>query len=123
MFGIELEQPNPFAWADDLGIDLRRVLQGEQSFTYQPGGDKTRDSISCPSGAVVLGYDLALLRSRPHESDPDWVDDWGLLLSTQVAIVHAFSARRAGPGEVTPTALMFQLGIGVERRFLDPLKE
>jgi len=34
LFGIELEQPNPFAWADDLGIDLRRVLHGEQSFTY-----------------------------------------------------------------------------------------
>jgi hypothetical protein len=34
LFAIELEQPDPFAWADQLGIDLRRVLHGEQSFTY-----------------------------------------------------------------------------------------
>lgn len=34
LFAIELEQPDPFAWADDLGIDLRHVLHGEQSFAY-----------------------------------------------------------------------------------------
>jgi len=34
LFGIELEQPDPFAWLADLGVDLRRVLHGEQSFTY-----------------------------------------------------------------------------------------
>lgn len=34
LFGIELEQPDPFEWLADLGVDLRRVLHGEQSFTY-----------------------------------------------------------------------------------------
>ncbi|WP_418002646.1 MaoC family dehydratase N-terminal domain-containing protein [Mycobacterium sp. PDNC021] len=34
LFSIELENPNPFAWADQLGIDLRFVLHGEQSFIY-----------------------------------------------------------------------------------------
>lgn len=34
LFGIELESPDPFAWLSDLGVDLRRVLHGEQSFTY-----------------------------------------------------------------------------------------
>ncbi|MBJ8344234.1 MaoC family dehydratase N-terminal domain-containing protein [Antrihabitans sp. YC2-6] len=34
LFSIELESPNPFGWADQLGIDLRYVLHGEQSFTY-----------------------------------------------------------------------------------------
>ncbi|MGB8407837.1 MAG: MaoC family dehydratase N-terminal domain-containing protein [Mycobacterium sp.] len=34
LFSIELENPNPFGWADQLGIDLRFVLHGEQSFTY-----------------------------------------------------------------------------------------
>lgn len=34
LFSIELENPNPFAWADQLGIDLRYVLHGEQAFTY-----------------------------------------------------------------------------------------
>lgn len=34
LFSIELENPNPFGWAAQLGIDLRFVLHGEQSFTY-----------------------------------------------------------------------------------------
>ena len=34
LFAIELENPNPFAWAGQLGIDLRYVLHGEQAFTY-----------------------------------------------------------------------------------------
>ncbi|GAA4815026.1 MaoC family dehydratase N-terminal domain-containing protein [Tomitella cavernea] len=34
LFGIELDQPEPFGWLTDLGVDLRHVLHGEQSFTY-----------------------------------------------------------------------------------------
>src|SRR3981189_2629165 len=34
LFGIELESPDSFAWLADIGVDLRRVLHGEQSFTY-----------------------------------------------------------------------------------------
>ncbi|MFI6173386.1 MaoC family dehydratase N-terminal domain-containing protein [Nocardia sp. NPDC051052] len=34
LFGIELDNPDSFSWLADLGIDLRRVLHGEQSFTY-----------------------------------------------------------------------------------------
>jgi MaoC dehydratase-like protein len=34
LFGIELEGPDPFAWLAGIGVDLRRVLHGEQSFTY-----------------------------------------------------------------------------------------
>lgn len=34
LFSIELENPNPFGWADQLGIDMRFVLHGEQAFTY-----------------------------------------------------------------------------------------
>jgi acyl dehydratase len=34
LFAIELEQPDPFAWLADMGVDLRRVLHGEQRFTY-----------------------------------------------------------------------------------------
>jgi hypothetical protein len=43
LFGIELESPDPFAWLAGLGVDLRRVLHGEQSFTYRASaiaGDK-----------------------------------------------------------------------------------
>ncbi|MEV0522008.1 MaoC family dehydratase N-terminal domain-containing protein [Streptomyces sp. NPDC050439] len=34
LFGIELQQPYPFAYLTDLGVDMRRVLHGEQTFTY-----------------------------------------------------------------------------------------
>lgn len=34
LFGIELESPDPFAWLSDIGVDLRWVLHGAQSFIY-----------------------------------------------------------------------------------------
>lgn len=34
LFAVELERPEPFGFLTDLGVDLRRVLHGEQSFTY-----------------------------------------------------------------------------------------
>jgi acyl dehydratase len=34
-FGIELEAPDPFAFVTDLGVDLRAILHGEQSFEYK----------------------------------------------------------------------------------------
>ena len=34
-FGIELEAPDPFAFLTDLGVDLRTILHGEQSFRYE----------------------------------------------------------------------------------------
>jgi hypothetical protein len=33
-FSLELEAPDPMGYLTDLGVDLRRVLHGEQSFTY-----------------------------------------------------------------------------------------
>jgi hypothetical protein len=34
-FGLTLDDPEPFAWLADLGIDLRLVLHGTQRFEYQ----------------------------------------------------------------------------------------
>ncbi|GAA2423497.1 MaoC family dehydratase N-terminal domain-containing protein [Actinomadura vinacea] len=34
LFGIELERPEPFGFLTDLGVDLRRILHGTQSFVY-----------------------------------------------------------------------------------------
>ncbi|BBY00199.1 hypothetical protein MSEO_06980 [Mycobacterium seoulense] len=34
LFSVELESPDPFAFLASLGVDLRMVLHGEQSFTY-----------------------------------------------------------------------------------------
>jgi acyl dehydratase len=33
-FSLELERPDPLGWLTLLGVDLRRVLHGEQSFTF-----------------------------------------------------------------------------------------
>lgn len=34
LFGLEMRQPDPFAWLADIGVDLRWVLHGEQAFAY-----------------------------------------------------------------------------------------
>ncbi len=34
LFSVELESPDPFAFLAALGVDMRMVLHGEQSFTY-----------------------------------------------------------------------------------------
>jgi len=34
LFSMELDGPEPFAFVDRLGIDLARMLHGEQSFRY-----------------------------------------------------------------------------------------
>ena len=34
LFGLELEQPDPFGWITDLGVDMTTVLHGTQAFTY-----------------------------------------------------------------------------------------
>jgi len=34
LFGLEMEKPDPFGWMGDIGMDLARILHGEQSFTY-----------------------------------------------------------------------------------------
>lgn len=33
-FSLDLERPDPFAYLDALGVDLRHVLHGEQHFDY-----------------------------------------------------------------------------------------
>lgn len=33
-FGVDLEGPEPLVFLDDLGVDLRTVLHGEQRFTF-----------------------------------------------------------------------------------------
>lgn len=34
LFGLELEQPDPFGWLDRLGVDLSSILHGTQTFRY-----------------------------------------------------------------------------------------
>lgn len=34
LFCLEMEQPEPFAWFPLVGLDLARILHGEQTFTY-----------------------------------------------------------------------------------------
>jgi len=34
LFALEMEQPNPWAYLETIGVDLARVLHGEQHFAY-----------------------------------------------------------------------------------------
>jgi acyl dehydratase len=34
LFSLELERPDPLGWFSELGLELSRVLHGEQAFTY-----------------------------------------------------------------------------------------
>lgn len=34
LFSLEVEQPDPFAWFQSIGLDLAKVLHGEQLFVY-----------------------------------------------------------------------------------------
>ncbi|WP_131738114.1 MaoC family dehydratase N-terminal domain-containing protein [Actinomadura roseirufa] len=48
LFSLEMEQPEPLAFLDRLGVDIRRVLHGEQIFTYRStayAGDRLTASI------------------------------------------------------------------------------
>lgn len=35
LMAIELEDPDPFSWIRELGIDMNYVLHGSQNYTYQ----------------------------------------------------------------------------------------
>jgi acyl dehydratase len=48
-FSLELEAPAPFDYLQELGVDLRRVLHGEQAFSYR---------------SVVHAGDTVVLRPR-----------------------------------------------------------
>jgi acyl dehydratase len=45
LFCLEMDRPDPYGWFDELGIELPKVLHGEQEFTYHRlahAGDRLR---------------------------------------------------------------------------------
>ncbi|WP_405904132.1 MaoC family dehydratase N-terminal domain-containing protein [Streptomyces sp. NBC_00656] len=34
LFSLELERPDPYGVLDELGVDMRQILHGEEEFTY-----------------------------------------------------------------------------------------
>jgi acyl dehydratase len=66
-FGLELERPDPFGWLAALGVDLRWVLHGEQSFTYHAmahAGDTLTLRSRIVDVAVKKGGALELLTKQ-----------------------------------------------------------
>ena len=51
LFGLALEQPEPFAWFAGIGLDLPRVLHGEQSFTYH--------AVACAGDRLQVDHRIA----------------------------------------------------------------
>ncbi|MCT1479916.1 MaoC family dehydratase N-terminal domain-containing protein [Microbacterium sp. p3-SID336] len=75
-FSMGLEQPNPFWYLETLGIDLLRILHGEQRFHYQAlayAGDELRlsthiaDCYSKREGALDF---LEIVTEVTREADP-----------------------------------------------------
>jgi acyl dehydratase len=66
-FSLELDRPEPFDWLSALGIDLRRVLHGEQSFTHHAmahAGDVLTLHSRIVDVAVKKGGALELLAKK-----------------------------------------------------------
>jgi acyl dehydratase len=66
-FSLELEHPDPLGWLTSLGIDLRRVLHGEQSFIYHAmahAGDTLALRSRVADVAVKKGGALELLTKQ-----------------------------------------------------------
>ncbi|ORW32878.1 acyl dehydratase [Mycobacterium paraense] len=61
LFSVELENPNPFAFLTSLGVDLGRVLHGEQAFTYHTVAYHGDDLVAQPRIADVYTKKNGLL--------------------------------------------------------------
>ena len=73
LFCLEMERPDPFGWITELGLDLGRILHGEQSFTYHApcyAGDtlhfeaKITDSYEKKGGALLFIVKDAVVRNQ-----------------------------------------------------------
>jgi acyl dehydratase len=73
LFCLEMERPDPFGWLAELGLDLGRILHGEQSFTYHApcyAGDtlhfetKITDSYEKKGGALLFIVKDAVVRNQ-----------------------------------------------------------
>jgi acyl dehydratase len=73
LFCLEMERPDPCGWIAALGLDLGRILHGEQSFTYHApcyAGDtlffdaKIIDSYEKKGGALLFIVKDAVVRNQ-----------------------------------------------------------
>jgi acyl dehydratase len=67
LFGIELQQPEPFGWLTDLGVDMTSVLHGTQSFDHHArlfAGDKVTARSSITDVQVKKGGALTFVERR-----------------------------------------------------------
>lgn len=92
-FSLELERPDPFGWLAALHVDLRRVLHGDQSFTYHAmayAGDVLTLSSRVTDVVVKKGGALELLtRQTSVTRDGQRVAD-----AVSVIIVRTLEAGR-----------------------------
>ncbi len=67
LFGIELQQPEPFGWITGLGVDMKAVLHGSQSFDHHArvyAGDKVTATSTITGVQVKKGGALTLVERR-----------------------------------------------------------
>lgn len=67
LFGIELQQPEPFGWLTSFGVDMKAVLHGSQSFVHHAGvfaGDEVTATSSITGVTVKKGGALTFVERR-----------------------------------------------------------
>ncbi|MBL1076826.1 MaoC family dehydratase N-terminal domain-containing protein [Nocardia sp. 2] len=94
LFAIELEQPDSFAWLAKLGVDLRRILHGEQRFTYH--------SVAHAGDTVIARSRISDVYSRKGGALEFLVKDTAVTREDGSAVADLTSViviRRIGGGE------------------------
>ena len=92
-FAVSLEAPAPFGHLADMGVDLRAVLHGEQSFTYHRtayAGDELSASATVADVFAKKGGALQFLVTDTTVTDQDG--------ATVATLTETLIERRLGEG-------------------------
>lgn len=72
LFGPSLREGDPFGWAVEAGLDMRRALHGEQSFRYHApvhAGEELRLVSRCAPLETHSGWDRLHRTTWVHRDD------------------------------------------------------
>lgn len=89
LFGLEMEQPDPWSYLKEIGVDIADVLHGEQEFTYEQqawAGDVLRFQASIADIAVKREGALELVTKLTEVTKDDGTPV--ALLRTVIAVVN-----------------------------------
>jgi formylglycine-generating enzyme required for sulfatase activity len=127
-FCLDMEVPDPYAWMDEFGIDVARVLHGSQHLHYFApiyAGDRLRPGHRLQGPALIEGEDMTVGK---NSIGPGYYSTMGIPLvegrefglsdtakSPKVAIINEAMVRRFFSGR-SPVGSKFAFGSGDRTR-------